>query len=116
MGKAPKWQKEESAALAESWLAASEDDGSPDVKGTNQEADVFWKSVMARFEAKAPTQPKGTYHERGVKPVTNHWKDFVAGDVKKFNKCLLKDHEEKGRHQNTQRRGGGEAQEQERPP
>lgn len=91
MGKAPTWSKEESAALAQSWLETSEDDGSPDVKGTNQESSVFWKSVVERFQAKAPDdRPQGTYHARGDKPIVTHWKDNIARDVKKFNKCLLK--------------------------
>ena len=61
------------------------------LKGTGQTGEQFWKKVMVRLEADAPKgdEAVGRYHNRGLLPVGNQWKDNVNRNVKGFNKCLL---------------------------
>jgi hypothetical protein len=83
----------ESAALAEAWIAVSEDEGNPILKGTNQDStSEFWESVVIKLQHLAPKHNfvKGTYHERAATAIQTHWTDKVSRDVKKFNKALLK--------------------------
>ena len=61
------------------------------LKGTGQTGEQFWKKVMVRLEESAPRGDDaiGRYHNRGMVPVWNQWKDNVNRNVKGFNKCLL---------------------------
>ncbi len=92
MGKAPKWKAQEHAALAQSWIDASEDHGDPvlRVKGTDQRQEAFWKTVVGNFQVAAPVVANGSYHERGVNPIKIQWRDVVARECKAFNRSLLK--------------------------
>lgn len=90
MGKGKKWTPEESADLAASYIHASEDAGSGDVKGTNQDADTFWTKVLLHFSQLSPPHPRGIYHDRAKTAIINHWKEYISRDVKKFNNALLR--------------------------
>ena len=90
MGKGKRWSQEECKHLAEAWVAASEDVGSAQVKGTNQDSDEFWNKVKDNFAAYAPSNVQGTYHGRELSAIKNQWKDKISRDVKKFNKALVK--------------------------
>jgi hypothetical protein len=90
--KGKKWSPEESLHLAEAWIDTSEDVGSPEVKGTNQDSEEFWGSVFEAFKKKGPEVQSGVYGDRALTAIMNHWKDQVSRDVKKFNKALLKVH------------------------
>ena len=84
MGRGKEWKPEEDQHLAEAWVAVSEDAGETDVKGTNQDGDVFWKRVYDLFVSKCPVDnPDGVYGKRTVSAVKNHWKDYVSRDCKK---------------------------------
>ena len=93
MGKAPKWSPEEDAALSKAWIQQSEDEGSPQVNGTNQTQEDFWTKVVERFKRPVDA-PQGTYDERtierGVSPLVVRFRETIARDVKKFNNALLK--------------------------
>ena len=89
MGRGKVWSADESAHLAEAWVNASEDAGEPEVKGTNQDSDAFWAKVKAKFAERAPPNPDGVYHDRTTSAITNHWKEKISRDVKRFNKALL---------------------------
>jgi tRNA-splicing ligase RtcB len=90
MPKGKKWTTEECFDLAMAWIETSEDDGQPEVKGTNQDSDEFWAKVMERFKVKGPTPQNGIYGECAMTAIQTQFKDNIARDLKKFNKSLLK--------------------------
>ena len=89
MGKGKVWSSDECLHLAEAWLHTSEDEGEPEVKGTNQDSTEFWSKVVNKFAGKGPPNPDGIYKDRQQNAIMNHWKDKIARDIKKFNKALL---------------------------
>ena len=89
MGKGKKWIKAESIALAEAFVASSED-GSV-VGGTNQTAERFWlQKVIPEFRHRAPgvCDPEH-FHNRPMNAIKAHWRDCMSKDVQKFNRALL---------------------------
>jgi hypothetical protein len=90
MPKGKVWSVEENVHLATAWLNVSQDVGEAVVKGTNQSADEFWNRVYEKFVAMGPTKQDGIYGDRGLKAVTNQFKENISRDVKKFNNALLK--------------------------
>ncbi len=96
MPKSSKWRQQENADLAQAFIEVSEDEGSTTVVGTGQDGLVFWARVFERFKAKAPDDAaSGSYGGRNVKTASNHFRDDIARECKKFNKCLLKIHRSK---------------------
>ena len=71
-------------------MSVSEDEGSPQVRGANQDMASFWKAALENFHASAPVGNlcSGTYFNRADTVITNHWRDTVARSVKKFNAAL----------------------------
>jgi hypothetical protein len=49
MGKGKCWKSEEDKYLAEAWVAASEEQGEPMLKGRNQNQYIFVSKVVAKF-------------------------------------------------------------------
>jgi sRNA-binding regulator protein Hfq len=92
MPKGKRWSPEESFDLAQAWINVSEDAGEVEVKGVNQDSDEFWSRVRANFKARGPTVQDGTYGDRAVTAIMNHWKDNISRECKRFNKSLLKVH------------------------
>ena len=90
MGKGRKWSPEESLHLAESYVDVSEDNGETHVRGTSQDAQVFWSRVYSKFAKRNPGNSPGQYGDRAMSAVSNHWKEKIKLDVRKFNICLRK--------------------------
>ena len=91
MPQGKKWLSEEYKALTIAYIQTSEELEVKALKGTGQTGEQFWKKVMVRLEANAPhgDEADGRYHNRGLLPVWNQWKDNINWNVKGFNKCLL---------------------------
>ena len=90
MGRGKGWSAEESLHLAEAWIEASEDVDAVVVKGTDQDADDFWKKVYKMFVPKTPPNHlSGTYKDRSTGAMQSHWSERIARQVKAFNKSLL---------------------------
>ena len=90
MGKGMKWTPEESRDLAQAWIEVSEDKGNVNVKGTNQDSSEFWNSIVLKLETLAPVTCNGTHHKRDLQGITNHWREKVSRECKKFNRALAK--------------------------
>ena len=77
------WLVEEHVALAQAWINASEDNGSEDVKGTNQDADAFFDKVLENLKTLAPvdTDSIGRHNNREKKALQNHWKDKIGQEI-----------------------------------
>ena len=90
MGRGSRWEADESLAVAQAWMSVSEDEGSPEVRGTNQDQGVFWSNAVAKFKSLAPAGQSlaGKYHNREDTAIQNHWRDTISRGVKKFNKNL----------------------------
>ena len=71
MLKGRKWIAEESLALAQAWLDATEEVGATALRGTGQDSNEFWDKVKAKFDEKSPHNPQGTYRERATSAVQN---------------------------------------------
>jgi hypothetical protein len=91
MPQGKKWLSEEYKTLAIAFIQTSEELEVKALKGTGQTGEQFWKKVMVRLEELAPRgdDAVGRYHNRGLLPVWNQWKDNINRNVKGFNKCLL---------------------------
>ena len=92
MGKNKSWNPEEHEAVAQAWINASEDLGSAEVNGTNQEVHKFFLKVMENLKTLAPKNEDilGRYHQLDASAVQNQWNTKIAREVRKFNKALLK--------------------------
>jgi hypothetical protein len=92
MPKGKRWSPEENLDLAQAWIEVSEDAGSPDVKGTNQDSDEFWARVHRNFKEKGGDQGsgKGVYGDRAITAIQNQWKDNISRNIKNFNKAIAK--------------------------
>jgi hypothetical protein len=91
MPQGKKWLSQECKTLAIAFIQTSEEHEVKALKGAGQTGEQFWKKVMVRLEALAPpgNDAIGRYHNRGLLPVWNQWKDNVNRNVKGFTKCLL---------------------------
>jgi hypothetical protein len=91
MPQGKKWLSQECKTLAIAWIQTSEELEVKALKGTGQTGEKFWKKVMVRLEEHAPPENDviGRYHNHGLLPVWNQWKDNVNRNVKGFNKSML---------------------------
>ena len=91
MGRSKEWKPEEDKHLAEAWIEVSEDVGSSDMKGTNQDGEAFWNRVYANFVERCPVdKADGIYGGRKASTVKNHWKDYTSKFSRQFNTALSK--------------------------